>query len=97
MDLLLRSVPSFGTLFRHALIALGDSSQAGRREAVDALSERLGFDLSAIHQALDVRELKADRKKIAIDDLAARYLAAVEKVTAAVDAALDSDAPGRAR
>jgi len=96
-DLLLHSVPSFGTLFRHALIALGDSSQSGRREAVDALAKREGFDLSAIHQALDVREHKADRKKIDINDLAARYLTAVEKVTASVDAALDSDAPGHAR
>jgi hypothetical protein len=96
-DLLLHSVPSFGTLFRHALIALGDSSQSGRREAVDALAKRVGFDLSAIHQALDVREHKADRKKIDINDLAARYLTAVEKVTASVDSALDSDAPGHAR
>ena len=94
-DLLLRSVPSFGTLFRHALIALGDASQSGRREAVDALSKRVGFDLSAIHQALDVREHKADPKKIDVHDLASRYLAAVEKVTAVVDEALDSDASGR--
>jgi len=95
-DLLLHSVPSFGTLFRHALIALGDSAPSGRREAVDALSKRAGFDLSAIHQALDVREHKADPKKMNLNDLAARYLAAVEKVTAAVDEALDSEASGRA-
>jgi hypothetical protein len=95
-NLVLRSVPSFGTLFRHALIALGDPSPTGRREAMDALSKRVGFDLSAVHQALDVREQKVDRKTIDINDLAARYLAAVEKVTAAVDAALDSDASGRA-
>jgi Nucleotidyltransferase domain len=100
-DLLLRSVPSFGTLFRHALIALGETPPPGRREAVDALSMRLGFDLSAIHRALDVREhdvreQKSDRKKIDVNDLAARYLAAIEKVTAAVDEALDSEASGRA-
>lgn len=100
-DLLLRSAPSFGTLFRHALIALGETFPPGRREAVDALSKRVGFDLSAIHRALDVREQdareqKADRKKMDINDLAARYLAAVEKVTAAVDEALDSEASGRA-
>jgi chromatin segregation and condensation protein Rec8/ScpA/Scc1 (kleisin family) len=62
---------------------------------------RLGFDLSAIHRALDVREhdvreQKSDRKKIDVNDLAARYLAAIEKVTAAVDEALDSEASGRA-
>lgn len=86
-DLLLRSAPSFSTLFRHALVALGDSKQVSRREAVSTLSGRVGFDASAILQVLDVRERKADRKNINVVDLAARYLAAVEKVTAAVDTA----------
>src|SRR5580692_7588228 len=91
-DLLLRAVPSFGTLFRHALIALGNSSQPRRREAVEVLAKQVEFDPSAIQQTLDVREHKTDRKKIDINELAARYLAAIEKVTAAVDEALDSDA-----
>jgi hypothetical protein len=91
-DILLHSVPSFSTLFRHALIALGDSSQATRRNAVTVLAKRLGFDDSAVLQVLDVREKKIDRKNINIKDLVARYLAAVEEVTTAVDLALDSDA-----
>jgi hypothetical protein len=94
-ELLLHSVPSFGTLFRHALMALGDASSAGRRQAIDALSKRVGFDPAALNQVLEIREQKADRKKFDIDDLAARYLAAIEKVTAAVDEALDSEASGR--
>lgn len=95
-DLLLHSVSSFGTLFRHALIALGDNSQSARWDAVQALSKRIGFDSSAIQKALDVREHKADRKKMDIKDLSARYLAAIEKVTAAVDEALDSERKGSA-
>ncbi|HYL16209.1 MAG TPA: nucleotidyltransferase domain-containing protein [Terriglobales bacterium] len=95
-DLLLRSVPSFVTLFRHALIALGEPAQSGRREAVQALSKQVGFDPSAINQVLDVREHKADPGKMDIKDLFARYLAAIEKVTTAVDKRLDSDASGRA-
>jgi Nucleotidyltransferase domain len=94
-DLLLHSIPSFGTLFRHALIALGENPQSGRREAIEALSKRVGFDPAPMQQALDVREHKADPRKIAVDDFAARYLAAVERVTAAVDEALDSDPSGR--
>ena len=94
-DLLLHSVPSFGTLFRHALIALGDASPAARRDAVQALSTRVGFDPTALNQVLDVREHMLSSKKIDINDLVARYLAAIEKVTAAVDEALDSDASGR--
>jgi nucleotidyltransferase-like protein len=90
-ELLLRSVPSFGTLFRHALIALGADAPPGRREALQALSTKMGFDLSSIYQLLDIREHKADSKKTAASELAARYLAAIEKVAAAVDEALDSD------
>jgi hypothetical protein len=52
----------------------------------------MGFDLSSVHQLLDIREHKADPKKTDVSDLATRYLAAIEKVTAAVDEALDSDA-----
>jgi len=90
-ELTLRSVPSFGTLFRHALIALGAEAPTGRREALQALAAKMGFDLSSVHQLLDVREHKTDSKKIDINELSARYLAAIEKVAAAVDEALDSD------
>ena len=94
-ELLMRSAPSFSTLFRHALIALGDTTQAGRSEAFEALSRRTGFDPSALLSVLKAREHKAERKTTDVHDLAARYLAAVEKVTAAVDMALDADASGR--
>jgi len=93
-DLLLRSVPSFATLFRHALIALGDTEQTGRRAAVQALSKHVGFDPSAINQLMDIRERKADHKKMDLQDVFARYLAAVEKVTAAVDQTFDSSTSG---
>ena len=86
-EVVLRSVSSLSTLFRHTLIALGDSASTSRREAVAALAQRVGFDGGSILRVLDVREGKADRKKIDIVDLAARYLASVEKVIAAVDMA----------
>lgn len=86
-EVVLRSVSSLSTLFRHTLIALGDSASTSRREAVAALAQRVGFDGGSILKVLDVREGKADRKKIDIVDLAARYLASVEKVIAAVDMA----------
>jgi hypothetical protein len=89
-DLLLRSVPSFVTLFRHALIALGNPAPAGKREAVHTLSKQVGFDLSAINQVLDAREHKAGLKRPDIKDLCARYVAAVEQVTSVVDKTLDS-------
>ena len=91
-DVVLHSAPSFSTLFRHALVALGSDSLTNRREAVQALSKQVDFDPSAFHQALDVREGKTDRKQLDIRDLCARYLAAVEKIAAAVDRALDQEA-----
>ena len=93
-DVILHSVPSFTTLFRHALIVLGGPSLA-RREAVAALAKQLQFDASAIGQALDVREGKVNKKSLNVTDLGARYLAVIEKVTAGVDQALDSEAFGQ--
>ncbi len=89
-ELLLRSVSSFATLFRHALIVLGHDAPVGKREAVEALSKRIGFDASGILQVLDVREQKSDRKKFNVADVFSRYLAALEQVAAAVDRMLDS-------
>jgi hypothetical protein len=88
-EVLLGSAASFGTLFRHSLIALGDSSQSSKRGAAQALAQRIGIDASAMLQVLDIREHKIDRKKVDVKDLAARYLVLVEKVTAAVDAAFE--------
>jgi hypothetical protein len=95
-ELLLRSVSSFATLFRHALIVLGNDAPVGKREAVEALSKRIGFDASGILRVLDVRERKSDRKKCNIADVFSRYLAALEQVAAAVDKMLDSDNLGPA-
>jgi hypothetical protein len=89
-DLLLRSVPSFVTLFRHALIALGNAAPSGKREAVHILSKQVGFDPSAINQVLDVREHRAGPKKLDLKHLCARYVAAIEEVTSVVDKTLDS-------
>src|ERR1700735_4170077 len=93
-ELLTRSVSSFTTLFRHALIVLGNNAPVGKREAVQALARQIGFDASGMLQVLDVREKKSDRKMFDVADVFARYLAALEHVTAAVDRMLDSGASG---
>jgi hypothetical protein len=93
-ELLTRSVSSFATLFRHALIVLGNNPPLGKREAVQALARQVGFDASGMLQVLDVREKKSHRKTFDVADVFARYLAALEQVTAAVDRMLDSGASG---
>jgi predicted nucleotidyltransferase len=89
-DVLLHSVPSFATLFRHALIVLGVESPPERREAVGTIGQLLKFDISPIAQVLDVRERKLEKKKFDLKDLCAGYLAVIEKVADAVDQAGDS-------
>jgi hypothetical protein len=89
-EVLLRSVSSFTTLFRHALMVLGHEAPVAKREAVQALSKLIGFDGSGILQVLDVRERKTDRKKFDAANVFARYLTAIEQVTSAVDRMLDS-------
>jgi len=89
-ELLLGSVASFTTLFRHALIAIGDETTVSKREAIAKLAERVLFDPQAFLQVLDVREHKLERKQLDVEQVCAAYLAAVEQVTAAVDKMLDS-------
>jgi len=93
-DLLLRSVPSFVTLFRHVIMVSGDAVPTAKREVVHALSKQVGFDGSGFLQVLDVREGKADRKKLDVAHVFSRYLTAVEQVTAAVDKMLGSTGAG---
>ena len=88
-ELLLRSVSAFATLARHALIATGDKAPASKREAVERLAAKAGFDAGSFFQLLDVREGKLDRKSLDVNQLFARYLKAVERITAAVDEMLD--------
>ena len=88
-ELLLRSLPAFGTLFRHALIALGDAGAGSKREAAAALAGKLGVDSTVFGELLDIRERKKDRKAEKVDEIFARYLKLVEQVTAAVDKMLD--------
>jgi hypothetical protein len=89
-ELLTRSVSSFVTLFRHAIMVQGQNPPAGKRDVVQALAGQLGFDASGVLHVLDVREGKADRRKFNVADVFARYLRAVEEVTASVDRMLDS-------
>lgn len=95
-ELMVRSVSSFITLFRHALIVLGHAAPVGKHAIVQALAEQLKIDAAAIQQVLDVREHKANPKNMDVNDLFARYLAVVEQVAAAVDEALGADAPAHA-
>ena len=91
-ELMLRSLPAFATLFRHALLELGEPAAASKREAVQKLAARVAFDPAAFMQLIDIRERKTDAKSVNVSDLFARYLKEIEQVTSAVDRMLDSAA-----
>ena len=93
-ELLVRSVSSFATLFRHALMVLGQEAPVGKRAAVQELSKQIGFDASAFMQVFDVRERKTKPKNFDAADVVSRYLLALERVTSAVDKMLDSGSAG---
>jgi len=92
-ELMLGSLSTFTTLFRHALIALGDTPPKTKREVIQALAARIPFDASAFLQLLNIRERKAEAKQFDVADVFARYLLAVQQVTAAVDRMLDTPRP----
>jgi len=95
-DLMLRSLPAFATLFRHALLELGEPVAGSKQEAIERLATRVGLDPRAFLDLLKVRAHESDPKAIDVKDLFARYLKEVEQVTAAVDRMLDSPKPGKA-
>jgi predicted nucleotidyltransferase len=91
-EVMLNSLSSFTTLFRHVLIELGVQGRKRSREAVEELASRLNFDPSAFVQLMDVLARQADRKQFRAADVAQRYLAAIEAVAAAVDTMQNSPA-----
>lgn len=88
--LMLNSLPSFTTLFRHALMVLSGIDAPSKRAAIESLAQRIQFDASGFLQVLNVREHKLDRKQLDPKDVCARYLSAVQQVTEAVDTMLDN-------
>lgn len=95
-ELLVRSLPGFATLFRHALLELGHPAPESKREAVEKLASEVGFDPSAFLEVLNIREKKPDPANLNLEDIFARYLKTVEEVASAVDKILELE-PGTAR
>jgi predicted nucleotidyltransferase len=84
-EVMLHSLSSFTTLFRHVLLELGEQGRKHSRDAVAELVTRMNFDASPFVQLMDARAEKLERKQISASDLASRYLAAIEQVAKAVD------------
>ncbi len=89
LGLMIESVSSFAALFRHALIALGESTPERlaqrKREIIDRLAKLLGFDPSGFYAVLNVREGKLPPGQVDVPSTFRAYLQAVERVTNEVD------------
>lgn len=84
-EVMLNSLSSFTTLFRHVLIEFGEQECKHSREAVQELASRLNFDPAAFVQLMEVRAGKTDRKQLRAPEVAGRYLSAIETVAVTVD------------
>jgi hypothetical protein len=84
-EVMLSSLSSFTTLFRHVLIEMGASEPKDSREAIQVLAKRLNFDFTVFVHLIDVRARTIDRKQFHAVELASRYLAGIEHVATIVD------------
>jgi hypothetical protein len=84
-ELLIASASSFGTLFRHALIALGQEAPTSVREAADQLSRLVAVDAAPFHRVLDVRDGKSAGGELNLEAVLGSYLDLVTRVAEEID------------
>ena len=90
LAIMVASSSAFCSLFRHALVALGQAMPSSKRDAVDGVATLAGANPSAFHSILDLREGKRKEKEIDIEAALQTYLEFVEVVTNEVDRRLDA-------
>jgi hypothetical protein len=84
-QLLIASASSFGTLFRHALIALGEQAPNSIREAAARLAKLVGADAAPFQRVLDLREGKSAGGELNLESLLASYVDLVSKMAEEMD------------
>jgi predicted nucleotidyltransferase len=90
LGLMVATVSSFATLFRHALIALGETPARTKREAVERIAKLCGGANAAGFDAiLDFREGKRAESDIDIRETLRLYVDLVHAVTNEVDRRLE--------
>jgi hypothetical protein len=87
--LMTESVSSFTSLFRHALMALGEGAPEGlphrKREIIGLLAKVLDFDASPFFTVLDIREGKLAPGQVDVPSTFSAFLQGVDRVTNEVD------------
>ncbi len=83
--LMLDSISNFLALFRHTLIAMGETPPQHKAEVARRIAARLVFDPLPLQQLLDVRHHKLKAETLDVNKVFAEYLRAIEAVVEAVD------------
>lgn len=83
--LMLDSVSSFITLFRHSLIAMGEEPESGQRAILQQLQKRLNLDIRPFVELLNVREGTLKSGALDAQAIFPAYLKTIEQVISAVD------------
>lgn len=91
LALMTASVSTFVTLFRHALIALGEQPPQAKRDVADRLAQLLCFDARPFHTLLDVREKKLPEKQVDAAATFRKYLESIQRAEDELDRRLSSD------
>lgn len=90
LQIMTASFSSFAALFRHALIALGETPADTKREAIDRIAKFAGADPAGFLDVLCVREGKLKERDMNIENTLNLYFAFVEAVTDKFDRQLDA-------
>jgi hypothetical protein len=90
LAIMLSSVSSFCTLFRHALWLLNGQMPGRKREAVDGIAALTGGNPTGFRTILGLREGKIKPRKIDLEETVRSYLELVEIATNEVDRRLES-------
>lgn len=83
--LLADSLPTFCTLFRHALRLAGHEAPFEKRAVLAAVRDKLGVDTDPLERILDFREGRIKARQLAPGPVFERYLDAIQSVVAVVD------------
>jgi hypothetical protein len=86
LRLMTDSLSTFATLFRHALMACGETPAPHKRGVVEQAAATFGFEAAAVLAVLELREGHRKPPDAAeTQALFASYLSAIDRVTAEVD------------
>ena len=90
LEIMVSSFSAFAALFRHALIALGDTPAETRREAIDRIAQFAGADPAGFHTILGLREGKLKERDVDTQKTLNQYFSFVEAVTEKFDRRLEA-------